>query len=119
MEVCQGGELFDRIVERGKYTEKDAAESIRTIVKVQLPEQQRVLRQHVVYCAVQCAVVCCAGQHVGKQPSAAHLDAEAIVHPHLHPELRLGSAASYARCTYAPVVQLGQNLPPVSCAAVP
>lgn len=34
MEVCQGGELFDRIVERGKYTEKDAAEAIRTIVKV-------------------------------------------------------------------------------------
>jgi hypothetical protein len=34
MEVCQGGELFDRIVERGKYTERDAAEAIRTIVKV-------------------------------------------------------------------------------------
>lgn len=34
MEVCQGGELFDRIVERGKYTEKDAAAAIRTIVKV-------------------------------------------------------------------------------------
>lgn len=36
MEVCQGGELFDRIVERGKYTEKDAAEAIRTIVKVHI-----------------------------------------------------------------------------------
>lgn len=35
MEVCQGGELFDRIVERGKYTEKDAAAAIRTIVQVQ------------------------------------------------------------------------------------
>lgn len=34
MEVCQGGELFDRIVERGKYTEKDAAAAIRTIVQV-------------------------------------------------------------------------------------
>jgi hypothetical protein len=34
MEICQGGELFDRIVERGKYTEKDAAEAVRTIVKV-------------------------------------------------------------------------------------
>jgi len=34
MEVCQGGELFDRIVERGKYTERDAAAAIRTIVKV-------------------------------------------------------------------------------------
>lgn len=34
MEVCQGGELFDRIVERGKYTERDAAAAIRTIVQV-------------------------------------------------------------------------------------
>lgn len=34
MELCSGGELFDRIVERHHYTERDAAELIRTIVKV-------------------------------------------------------------------------------------
>lgn len=34
MELCSGGELFDRIVERQRYTEKDAAAAIRTILKV-------------------------------------------------------------------------------------
>ena len=34
MEVCTGGELFDSIVKRGHYTEKDAAALIRTIVSV-------------------------------------------------------------------------------------
>uniref|UniRef100_A0A7S0WKH2 Calcium-dependent protein kinase n=1 Tax=Chlamydomonas leiostraca TaxID=1034604 RepID=A0A7S0WKH2_9CHLO len=34
MEVCTGGELFDSIVKRGHYTEKDAATLIRTIVGV-------------------------------------------------------------------------------------
>lgn len=34
MEVCTGGELFDSIVKRGHYTEKDAAALIRTIVGV-------------------------------------------------------------------------------------
>lgn len=32
MDLCEGGELFDRIVEKGKYSEKDAAELVRTIV---------------------------------------------------------------------------------------
>nr|AAF21062.1 calcium-dependent protein kinase [Dunaliella tertiolecta] len=34
MEVATGGELFDSIVKRGHYSERDAAELIRTIVSV-------------------------------------------------------------------------------------
>ena len=34
MEVCNGGELFDRIVARGHYSEKDAATMTRTILQV-------------------------------------------------------------------------------------
>lgn len=33
MELLAGGELFDRIVEKGKYSEKDASETLRTIVQ--------------------------------------------------------------------------------------
>ena len=34
MEVCAGGELFDRIAERGHFSEKAAADLMRTIVSV-------------------------------------------------------------------------------------
>eukprot|EP00898_Chlorokybus_atmophyticus_P002359 jgi/Chlat1/3123/Chrsp21S03353 len=34
MEICTGGELFDRIIKRGHYTEKDAAAITRQILQV-------------------------------------------------------------------------------------
>ncbi|KHN16906.1 Calcium-dependent protein kinase SK5 [Glycine soja] len=34
MELCEGGELFDRIVQKGHYSERQAARLIKTIVEV-------------------------------------------------------------------------------------
>ena len=34
MELCEGGELFDRIVKKGHYSEREAAKLIKTIVEV-------------------------------------------------------------------------------------
>ena len=34
MDLCSGGELFDKIVAKGNYSEKDAAALIRDIVRV-------------------------------------------------------------------------------------
>lgn len=34
MNMCRGGELFDAIINRGSYTEKDAAKVIRQILGV-------------------------------------------------------------------------------------
>jgi len=34
MELCEGGELFDRIVEKGQYSEREAAKLMKTIVGV-------------------------------------------------------------------------------------
>jgi len=34
MELCEGGELFDRIVKKGHYSEKEAAKLMKTIVGV-------------------------------------------------------------------------------------
>lgn len=34
MELCEGGELFDRIVARGHYTERAAAKVVKSIIEV-------------------------------------------------------------------------------------
>lgn len=34
MELCAGGELFDRIIQKGHYSEREAAQLIKTIVSV-------------------------------------------------------------------------------------
>lgn len=34
MELCTGGDLVDRIMAKGRYTERDAAAVVRTMLKV-------------------------------------------------------------------------------------
>lgn len=34
MELCEGGELFDRIADKGHFSERQAAEVVRTVVSV-------------------------------------------------------------------------------------
>src|ERR1044072_5098818 len=34
MELCSGGELFDRIIEKGNYSEREAATVMRQVVNV-------------------------------------------------------------------------------------
>ncbi|KAF7805360.1 calcium-dependent protein kinase 24 [Senna tora] len=38
MELCEGGELFDRIVAKGHYTERAAANVVKTILQICKPE---------------------------------------------------------------------------------
>ncbi|KAL3686284.1 hypothetical protein R1sor_008858 [Riccia sorocarpa] len=46
MELCEGGELFDRIIARGHYSEREAAAVIRTIVEVvQVCHKHRVMHR--------------------------------------------------------------------------
>ncbi|CAM8910232.1 unnamed protein product [Rhodiola kirilowii] len=48
MELCEGGELFDRIVARGRYTERAAANVTRTIVElVQMCHKHGVIHRDI------------------------------------------------------------------------
>ncbi|KAL9419476.1 hypothetical protein AB3S75_037272 [Citrus x aurantiifolia] len=46
MELCEGGELFDRIVARGHYTERAAAAVMKTVVEVVQFESSSTGNEH-------------------------------------------------------------------------
>jgi calcium-dependent protein kinase len=58
LQVANGGELFDRIVERGHYSEKDAAAAFRVMVGViahchNMGVMHRDIKPEVGQCSVQ------------------------------------------------------------------
>lgn len=54
MEICEGGELFDRIVSRGHYTERAAASVAKTILEV--VKVMKKIKSQYLLCLFSCLV---------------------------------------------------------------